>query len=183
MSARKADTEDSVYMNVIPMVDIMFLLLLFFMLTADFGHRELEEVDLAHGQTIKEDKQEEAKGRANINVFHTVTKASTSAVKCPAFDAGQPCRELSHWNIAIRGNRYGSDQLSQWAKDEAYDHKLQFEKRTEAEARNPKVPTELRVMVRADRRAPFQFVQVVMEQLGAAGIYKLEYGAAEPKKG
>src|SRR4029453_14009511 len=43
-SVRRADTEDSVYMNVIPMVDIMFLLLLFFMLTADFGGRELEEV-------------------------------------------------------------------------------------------------------------------------------------------
>ena len=71
--SRQAQTEDSVYMNVIPMVDIMFLLLLFFMLTADFGGRELEEVLLSRGASIKEDKQDEAKDRVNINVFHTTT--------------------------------------------------------------------------------------------------------------
>lgn len=182
-SVRKADTEESVYLNVIPMVDIMFLLLLFFMLTADFGGRELEAVELAAGKTIKEDKQDEAKGRVNINVFHTVTKGEASTVNCPAFDAMQPCREFPHWNIAIRGKKFGSNQLSQWAKDRAHDHKLTVEKKTEAQASDTKVPTDLRVMVRADKRAPFQYIQVVMERLGTAGIYKLEYGAAEPSKG
>jgi len=179
-SVRKADTEESVYLNVIPMVDIMFLLLLFFMLTADFGGRELEEVDLPIGQTIKEDKQDEAKGRVNINVFHTVTKGIEAAVSCPAFDAKQPCRDRTHWNIAIRGKRFGSKQLEQWALDRAHDYKLTVEKKSEAQASDRKVPTDLRVMVRADKRAPFEFVQVVMERLGAAGIYRLEYGASEP---
>jgi biopolymer transport protein ExbD len=177
--SRQAVTEDSVYMNVIPMVDIMFLLLLFFMLTADFGSRELEVVELPSGKTIKEDKMEEAKGRMNINIFHTPVTGD-SAIQCPAFEAKQPCREVSHWNVAIRGRRYGSKQLEQWALDRAYEHKKLKEGKSEAEARDKNVPTELRVMIRADWRAPFQFIQAVMERLSAAGIYKLEYGASEP---
>jgi biopolymer transport protein ExbD len=179
MSRQSTQTEDSVYMNVIPMVDIMFLLLLFFMLTADFGRRELEEVELSSGQTIKEDKQEEAKGRLTINIFHTPTKGETGIV-CAAFDAMQPCRERSHWHVAIRGRKLGSKQLEQWALDAAADHKRTKEGKSEAEAKDRKVTTDLRVMVRADKRAPFEFVQVVMEKLGAAGIYRLEYGASEP---
>jgi len=177
--SQKATTEDSVYMNVIPMVDIMFLLLLFFMLTADFGHREFEEVDLASGATIKEDKQEEAKGRLTINIFHTPTKGP-EAITCAAFDAMTPCRERAHWNVAIRGRKLGSKALEQWALDAAADYKRTKEGKSEADAKDRKVVTDLRVMVRADKRAPFEFVQVVMEKLGNAGIYRLEYGAAEP---
>ena len=180
--SQQVQTEDSVYMNVIPMVDIMFLLLLFFMLTADFGSRELEKVDLATGEKIEEDKQDIAKGRFNINVFHTPTKAETGAVVCADFDAQRPCRERTHWNIAIRGRRYGSKQLQQWALDQAADYKRTKEGMSEADAKDPKKKTELRVMVRADKRAPFEFVQLVMEKMGAAGIYRLEYGAAEPIK-
>jgi len=177
----KADTEESVYMNVIPMVDIMFLLLLFFMLTADFGARELEAVELAAGKTIKEDKQEEAKGRMNLNVYHTPTKMESGAVTCGDFDAMRPCREDSHWNIAIRGKRYGSTQLETWAKDEAYKQKKKDGK-SEKEALDPLTTTELRIMIRADLRAPFRFIQEIQEAMAQAGIYKLEYGAAEPKK-
>lgn len=175
-------TEDSVYMNVIPMVDIMFLLLLFFMLTADFGSRELEKVKLAEGKTIKEDKQEEAKNRLNVNVFHTITTKDNGTVSCVDFDSEKPCQDIGHWNVAIRGRRYGSKQLEEWAKYQAKIHKKEKEKKTDAEAENPQVPTDLRVMIRCDTRAPFKFPQLLMEKLATAGIYKLEYGAAEMQK-
>lgn len=180
--AKSVSTEDSVYMNVIPMVDIMFLLLLFFMLTADFGGRELEEVTLVTGQTIKEDKQEDAKGRANLNVFHTPTVKSQGPINCNDYDSDRACHDVGHWNIAIRGKRYGSVSLEQWAKDQAYWHKKDKEKKSEADAKNPQVPTDLRVMVRCDKRAPFQYPQLIMEKMALAGIYKLEYGASEPPK-
>ena len=53
---------------------------------------------------------------------------------------------------------------------------------SDAQAADTKIPTELRVMIRADMRVPFKFVQVCQEKLATAGIYKLEYGAAEPDK-
>jgi biopolymer transport protein ExbD len=180
--SRQAQTEDSVYMNVIPMVDIMFLLLLFFMLTADFGGRELEEVLLSRGASIKEDKQDEAKDRVNINVFHTTTVKDQGTVECPDYDAKKPCRNDSHWNIAIRGKRYGSQELESKAKDLARDFKKFKQNMSDAQAADTKIPTELRVMIRADMRVPFKFVQVCQEKLATAGIYKLEYGAAEPDK-
>jgi biopolymer transport protein ExbD len=168
---KQVNTEDSVYMNVIPMVDIMFLLLLFFMLTADFGGRELEEVNLAHGKSIKEDKQEEAKDRLNVNIF----------LYPPASEGGDVNND-ANWHIAIRGKRMGSKQLEQWGKDKARDHKLYKENMSAKDADDPMKPTALRVMIRADRKVPFKFVQVVQEKLALAGIYKLEYGAAEPEK-
>jgi hypothetical protein len=181
--SKSANTEDSVYMNVIPMVDIMFLLLLFFMLTADFGGRELEEVKLASGQTIKEDKQEEAKGRINVNIFHTPTTKNSGTVVCNDYDADRSCQDLGHWNIAVRGTRYQSNEtLEQWAKDQAYEHKKYKEGKSEADAKNPQVTTDLRVMIRCDMHAPFSYPQLLMEKMALAGIYKLEYGAAEPAK-
>lgn len=169
--SKQVATEDSVYMNVIPMVDIMFLLLLFFMLTADFGGRELEEVNLAVGKSIKEDKQEEAKDRLNVNVF-----------LYPPLSEGGDINNDAHWHIAVRGRRMGSASLERWAKDQAREHKIFKQNMSAKDADDFTKPTDLRVMIRADRKVPFKFVQVVQEKLALAGIYKLEYGAAEPPK-
>ena len=43
--------------NVVPMIDIMFLLLLFFMLGADMSQRESVEIQLSKADQIKEDKE------------------------------------------------------------------------------------------------------------------------------
>ncbi|MBI3818189.1 MAG: biopolymer transporter ExbD [Planctomycetes bacterium] len=169
-------------MNVIPMVDIMFLLLLFFMLTADFGGRELEEVKLADGKSVAEDKQDEAKGRMNLNIFHTPTTKNDGPVVCADFDADRVCHDSGHWNIAIRGKRYGSDSLETWAKDQAYWYKKEKQGMDDVKAKDFTLPCELRIMVRCDSRAPFQFPQLVMEKMGKAAIYKIEYGAAAPTK-
>jgi biopolymer transport protein ExbD len=158
-------------MNVIPMVDIMFLLLLFFMLTADFGGRELEEVNLVEGLSIKEDKQDEAKGRLNINVF----------LHPPASEGGDVTKD-QNWHIAVRGKKMGTKQLITWAKTSAREHKKFVEHMSDKDADDPTKSTNLRVMIRADKDVPFKFVQVVQECLSQAGIYKLEYGAAEPAK-
>ena len=59
--ARKAGASEHVNPNLIPMIDIMFLLLLFFMLGADMGQRELEEVMLPKAASMKEDKENKEK--------------------------------------------------------------------------------------------------------------------------
>ena len=46
MAAKKLQGAEHTNPNLIPMIDIMFLLLLFFMLGADMGHRDLESVRL-----------------------------------------------------------------------------------------------------------------------------------------
>src|SRR6187455_2261644 len=85
--------------NLIPMIDIMFLLLLFFMLGADMGQRELEEVMLPKAMSMKEDKEnkEKDKNRLTINVYHRYE------VKCQAYLKGAVCRDDAHWRTGIKG--------------------------------------------------------------------------------
>ncbi len=59
----------SVSPNLVPMIDIMFLLLLFFMLGADMGHRELEDVALPKAKSVEPDKPAGADGRITVNVY------------------------------------------------------------------------------------------------------------------
>src|SRR5262245_43006067 len=102
--AREIDADVSP--NLIPMIDIMFLLLLFFMLGADMGHRELEEVVLPPALSVKEDKEAEGQknDRLTINIFHRYDKD----FHCAAFEGQraalegqrQPvCRDDKHWLI------------------------------------------------------------------------------------
>src|SRR5258705_13787491 len=95
------DVEESVACNLIPMIDIMFLLLLFFMLGADMSQRELEDVILAKADQVKQEsklKAENEGGRTTVNIFHKHQTGFT----CAAYDAHQVCRENDHWLIAIR---------------------------------------------------------------------------------
>ena len=53
---RGPEVQEEIPCNLIPMIDIMFLLLLFFMLGADMGQRELEDVILPKALNVKEEK-------------------------------------------------------------------------------------------------------------------------------
>ena len=75
---RKLQPQELVNPNLIPMIDIMFLLLLFFMLGADMGQRELEEVRLPKAAEVKIDKPEEKDGRLTINAHQVLDLQSTA---------------------------------------------------------------------------------------------------------
>ena len=53
--SRRVDVEETVACNLIPMIDIMFLLLLFFMLSADMTTRVAEDIKIPRADMIKED--------------------------------------------------------------------------------------------------------------------------------
>jgi len=169
MARKGLQTEHDVSPNLIPMVDIMFLLLLFFMLGADMGHRELEVVKLPLAQTVKEDKDDsDIESRLTINVFHLYEPE----VICAAYKAEAICREETHWRIAMKGKQYA-------------DHKLlvqQLQRYADTQGSDPTRPkvSEKRLMVRADKSAPFGLVQNVLKDAVMAGMYKIECGAARP---
>src|SRR5262247_3885566 len=103
MARKKSKEAQHQNPNLIPMIDIMFLLLLFFMLGADMGQRELEEVMLPKALAVKEDKEEPG-GRKNdklvVNVYH---RYDGEAAACVPYKNGDVCREKKHWRIGIRG--------------------------------------------------------------------------------
>jgi biopolymer transport protein ExbD len=160
--------QEEISPNVIPMIDIMFLLLLFLMVAADMGAREYEEVSLPTAQNVQEDKEEKQKDRrTTVNVYHE------KEIACAAFEAGDVCSDEAHWRIGIRGIEYTRETVKDKLK-------------VEADARRPpndlSAPSELRVMIRADKSALYGFVQKVMNACALAGIWKVEFGAAEPVK-
>ncbi len=174
MAKEKIKIAEEVAPNLVPMIDIMFLLLLFFMLSADMGQRELEEVHLPKAVSVKKD-EEKAKGeggdRLMINVYHK----GPHEVRCAVYESkaeNKPvCREESHWMTGIKGHDFKTpDLLEKRLKQEA------------DQARDPKNPqiSARKVMIRVDELAPYGLAQKAMNVCAKVGIYKIEVGAARP---
>jgi len=169
MSKKGAGTSEYTNPNLIPMIDIMFLLLLFFMLGADMGQRELEEVMLPKASSMKEDKEnkEKDKNKLTINVYHRYE------VKCQAYLKNQVCRDDAHWRTGIKGKDYSEpEKLGGYLKKEA-------DATRGTDPKNPQV-SELKVQIRADASAPYGLAQRAMNTCAKAGIYKVEVGASRP---
>jgi len=167
--------EEQISPNLIPTIDVMFLLLLFFMLGADMSQRELEDVVLPQASEVQEDTNLQGEeGTTTVNVHHRHTSADFS---CSVHAGGRVCREENHWGVAIRAKEYTSGTMRAQLEEEA---KLALE--DQADPATGKFLSRRRVMVRADRMAPYGLVQKVIEICGLVGLYKIEVGAEQPPK-
>jgi len=148
--------------NLIPMIDIMFLLLLFFMLGADMGHRELETVRLPLSKEAKNDTQKEKEGRLTINANHK------EQVACAEYMSKLICRNEAHWEIAFRGRNCTEPAVLAKAL-------------TDTVATDGLALADRRVMIRADAGAPYALPQRAMNICAQQGIFRIEVGAAKPR--
>jgi biopolymer transport protein ExbD len=166
--------QESVSCNLIPMVDIMFLLLLFFMLGADMSQREQADLVLPTASEIKEnDKVKTEEPTTTVNIQHT----DNGGGKCPINASGGYCREADHWAIVIRGREVPRPTLKDQLKAEA-DEALEPDVDPAAGVRL----SARKIIIRADRAAPYGDVNKIIEVAGQVGIYKIEVGAAVPPK-
>ena len=174
MAKRKAPTvKEDVQCNLIPMVDIMFLLLLFFILGADMSQREQADVILPQADMIQENKETSTEERTTtVNIQHRQESANFS---CPLNKQGQVCREADHWLIVIRGREYAWENVEEQLKLEAQEN-MDSEKDPEAN----EFLSKLKVTIRADRTASYGDVQRLIQMCSAAKIFKIEVAAAKP---
>jgi biopolymer transport protein ExbD len=161
MATKKALVSEHVNPNLIPMIDIMFLLLLFFMLGADMGHRDLEDVRLPKAVQARPENRGAGDNRLTINAHHR------DNVRCSTYEGQRVCRVDGHWKIAFRGQ----DCTEPAALAAA------LEKSTPVESGNL---SDRRVMIRADAGAPYGLAQRAMNVCASKGIYKIEVGASVP---
>jgi biopolymer transport protein ExbD len=162
MKPTRPSLQESVAPNLIPMIDIMFLLLLFFMLGSDLSQRELESVRLPKAEQARQDPPADKDGRLTINAHHD------EAIRCDAYDHHRICRDEAHWRIRMHG-----EDCTEAGKLSA------------AIARSA-LPTglalsERKVMIRADGGAPFGLARRALGACAENKIYKIEVGAARPK--
>src|SRR5262245_56631965 len=167
--------QEDVVCNLIPMVDIMFLLLLFFMLSADMSQREMQDLVLPQGDQVKEEpKEQENDPRTTVKLFH---RADSAAFECPINKRGGICRNDEHWLIAIRSEEFTLDTVKGKLKEMA-DESLE----PEVDPIAKKQLSRRKVIIRGDKAAPYGSVQKLIEICGSVGIYKIEVGAALPPK-
>jgi biopolymer transport protein ExbD len=176
MARRKAQSvKEDLIVNLVPMVDIMFLLLLFFMLGADMSQREQAELVLPTASEIKEnEKVKSEEPTTTVNIQHT----EPDGTKCPINASGGYCREQGHWAVVIRGREIPRETLREQIKNEA-DASLEPDVDPAAGVRL----SARKLIIRADKSAPYGDVNKIIEYAGTAGIYKIEVGAAVPPKG
>ena len=145
--------EENVAPNLVPMIDIMFLLLLFFMLSADMTQRELEDVELPKANTALEDPNKND-SRLIVNVHH-------GHAGCADYLSPALCHDLTHWHASIRNEDFTPDQLM---------------------ARMRQEPQDRKVMIRSDAKAPYGLPQRITLACAHAGITRVEVGAALTKE-
>lgn len=180
MAVKQVSAESAVAPNLVPMVDIMFLLLLFLMVVSDQSQRELEEVKLPQASSVQPDKAEvdtskiENK-RVMLNVYHN------PELSCSDYDKGL-CKKDDHWLIGIKGEPFpDTDSLKLKLEQLVALDRDQRGESVKVEQGKPRPPSELKVQIRGDGAALYSHVQRAMNACGDVGIYKIEIGAAEKK--
>lgn len=152
---KSIEAEENVACNLIPMIDIMFLLLLFFMLSADMSQRVTEDIKLPIAEMVKEDpKQKETYGTTTVNL---VGEGDKWFVKI----AGKAFPDWTHLKA----------ELTEYAK-------------LEPEPGNaPGTFFSARaIQLRADAEAPYKEVQRLIQLCSSVGLYKIEVVAVKPLK-
>jgi len=157
-------TADDVSPNLVPLLDVMFLLLLFFLFGADMGRREQEVVRLPTATRVGTCLSHQERERLTINVYHRYA----NEVICDAYAGHAACREPSHWLTGIRGTDFRSAaRLGACLKTEA------------AKFPDPLVKglSGRRVRIRADATAPTGLVRQAMAACAYAGICRVDCSA------
>jgi biopolymer transport protein ExbD len=172
MAFKEIKVQEEISPNLIPMIDIMFLLLLFFMLNADMSQRELEELTPPVARHSMKDDPKLTPDRITVNIHHDVE------VDCPPYKNGEVCRNDLHWRISVSGTKYSFDKDGMTRLGQTLAN---LGKARNPNPSDPKSVSERTLIIRADRTAPYGYVQKVLEQASLGRIYKVEVGAGLPK--
>ena len=173
MSKRKrqhisGEAED-LELNMTPMIDVVFNLIIFFMLVTDLTKKELEPMTLPWAEAAQPDKGDE-EDRVIVNVTKNIDNVSGAGID----------DKLRNWNlrdgvkIHVKGVPYTLDTL----KDVLFRHAER-----ERETDHPANPAAVHLLVRADQDIPWREVQWVMQVAAdpEVRIYKLQFATAKPK--
>lgn len=163
MNLAKHDSQTDMEMDMTPMIDVVFLLIIFFMIITDLTQQELEDVDLPTAEHAKPDQPDPEEWRPIINVTYRGEMIIKKKVQYdPDIDQGK--------------NKFA--ELRTWLLQAA----ARMKKEPLSPGSSKMVPDEP-VLIRADMTTPFKYVQDIMEQCGdqAISIWKLQLAVSTPE--
>jgi biopolymer transport protein ExbD len=156
MKLMKHDAGGNIDMDMTPMIDVVFQLIIFFILITDMTQSELEELKLPIAKNAIEDKPEKGVVRPVLNIL--------------------PDGRM----LVKRKELYDPEQDDLTAVERMLaDASSQMPKK-----KDPELGVDLPdnpLLIRADKNTEFKYIQKVMEICGKKGIqiWKLQLAAAE----
>jgi biopolymer transport protein ExbD len=157
LTKHKADGDTA--MDMTPMIDVVFQLIIFFVLITDLSQKELEDLKLPMAQKAVEDKPNPDDKRAIVNIRQDGTiVVKREVIYDPEQDDYAPLERF----------------LSQMAQ--------QMDQQPLPEDPGGKKFPDDPVLIRADEYTPFKMIQKIMEVCGKQGIqiWKIELAASIP---
>jgi len=159
MNLAKHDPETEMEMNMTPMIDVVFLLIIFFMIITDLTQQDLEDLQLPVATAADQDKPDPKKKRPIFNIKST---GEIVVTRVPIYSP-ETHDNLPEPFIEVKKT------LAKIARDmpKAVEDGL------------PDDP----LMIRGDASVPFKYVQQVMQICGekGIGIWKTQLGASIPE--
>ncbi len=160
MNLQRADPETDMEMNMTPMIDVVFLLIIFFMIITDMTQQDLEDLELPMVRHAKEDKPKPDEWRPILNITYDgrmVHKRKPLYAPETHDHLANPLIDVQNWLVTV---------AKKMEKDDGMGFPL---------------PDE-HLMIRADMSTPFKHVQKVMELCAVKGIqiWKIQLACSVP---
>jgi biopolymer transport protein ExbD len=154
-------TEDKAQMNMTPMIDIVFNLLIFFMLCVDLKQKDLADLTLPVAHMAEQDKADDADERVILNLDKS----------------GQ---------ILWKGKTVNLDELGTVLGN--YRDRYEIKMKAKGKSGLEDLPgggkaSKLYVLLRADKDAPWQHVQWLMTIMAEQKLYKLQFATKQFRDG
>jgi len=153
MSAAKKMMDEKAEMDMTPMIDIVFNLLIFFMVVTDLTQKELAALTLPIAHMAAEDKDDDLDERVILNVDKV-------------------------GRILYKGKAISLDELGTILRQrkDAYELKMRRKGQSGLEdIGNGAKASKLYVLLRADKETPWQHVQWLMTIMAEQKLYKMQF--------
>jgi biopolymer transport protein ExbD len=154
MNLSKHDPETEMEMNMTSMIDVVFLLIIFFMVITDMTQQDLEDLQLPVALNADPDKPEGDEFRPIVNI------------------------KINGEMYVKRQLIYDPEDSDAYKQVKDYLTGVALQMKKEVGTGLPDEP----LLIRADENTPFREVQKLMEQCGYKGIqiWKIQLAASEP---
>lgn len=166
MNLAKHDAQTEMEMDMTPMIDVVFLLIIFFMVITDLTQQDLEDVDLPVAEHAKPDKPDPNEWRPILNVM---------------YDGKIIYKRDTYYDPEVNKGTNKFDQLKTLLVNFADRMKIKDQKEGNVP---PGSPPDQPLLIRADMTTPFKFIQHAMEVCAqpTIQIWKLELAVSTPQE-
>jgi len=162
MKIKRLNLVEGTGMNMTPMIDIVFQLIVFLMLATDFTNLKLEAVILPTATEAAPDSQPDP-DRIMVNISHE----SPIGQVCGQLQYDRErlirmCNSDEHWKIKVDGRELTQTELKTLLTVE-YNR-----------------DNDRPLMIRPDGGAPYRFIALVLQTASEVKLWNVEIGARKP---